>query len=1332
MCNKRCYLHSMTSIRFIILLLLFDTVTTLISAVIIQETMDDLPDTVQPSSTTSPSYDETFEPEKFNYRCLNTDESAREDSLRIGLQITEDPLHQIMTRIFAIFVQNVLTYENVELTNFDVYGNKFGQEDQFHMLEDMTSFFVEYKVTMINVGVRMPPGLYIKVPAHIYEVGSSMPSGRFGWFVPEYQIDRTILEGGAKFGDSFDGLHNSAYLNPLNPFYQQSIIDHDILKSLLENNGAEMHVSAMCKHQHQCVTLIAEYKLDSNFIIEHINETSSFLNVLWLGPNFREKLAWLHNLYQNDSRYKDKRFIVLHWTPSDVIDGTFKYRSIVMPRCEQLDSLMNSFCKYELTPVLKYFYKKASNERYLLHALHNFRLESQDLHNLIMLQQSYMPHNVTNLQMSIGDVYNKVACDWLLHNKDSYMSWMRPDIKEQIRIGGIFPINDTSRGHQNLVSVIDSAVEAVKKDSTTLSNYEFIVPKNDGQCKPDEVLKSFIHFFFIENVLGILGPACSETVEPIAGISKHTNMTVISYSAEGASFVDRKKYPYFFRTIGSNWQYVDAYITLMQRLNWRRVAALTEDGQKYTEYLSHMETVMKEQDLELIANKKFLAEVSPEEMNKILRDLKQRHAKIIIADIHNRNAEVALCEAYKLEMTAYEGYVWFLPAWLSKNFTSVHQLAYNYSCTSEQMKRAFEGHFTIMHTPFGSPKSIMQENRTIEDWLIKNNSSGISNYAGFAYDAVWTYALAADKLLREYSEAVNNLRSETVTKRLAEIIWETDFEGLSGRVRFGQGGSRITDLDIKQWRQTGFVQVGQFKPKIVGIRSAMHTEGGDLILDSNTIEWLSATKPPGDGTYDCTFAALAKTLNTDCDSAVVVFTTILCVLAVVTVSLISFFFWKQRYDSKLERSAKIMKTFGIDLLSPSRNKNNTLDKWEIPKENVVINRRLGEGAFGTVYGGEAQLTSECWTAVAVKTLKAGASSEDRLDFLSEADAMKRFQHKNIVKLLGVCLQSEPIYTIMEFMLYGDLKTYLLARRHLVNDKTTDDSDISPKRLTMYALDVARGLSYLAQQKYVHRDLACRNCLVNAQRVVKLGDFGMARPTFNSDYYRFNRKGMLPVRWMAPESLALGMFTPASDVWAFGVVIYEVITFGSFPYQGLTNNQVLEFVKSGKKLQIPNGVKPQLEGLLNACWSQDVKKRPTATDLVDYISNYQRLLTPCLDFPSASVAMAETESDEMELLPKLRKCSPQTDTTLDLDIVSQASLQNNFERSNQLIQDMPPTQPVENLYVNPMNIETFSAVTPDGYSVMSPLLMHQISETSNSSQARLLPSAPAERQEQTPF
>ena len=110
---------------------------------------------------------------------------------------------------------------------------------------------------------------------------------------------------------------------------------------------------------------------------------------------------------------------------------------------------------------------------------------------------------------------------------------------------------------------------------------------------------------------------------------------------------------------------------------------------------------------------------------------------------------------------------------------------------------------------------------------------------------------------------------------------------------------------------------------------------------------------------------------------------------------------------------------------------------------------------------------------------------------------------------------------------------------------------------------------------MHRDVACRNCLVNSSRTIKLADFGMTRQMFDSDYYRFSRRGMLPVRWMSPESLADGIFSPMSDVWSYGVLLYEIITFGSFPFQGLSNNQVLENVKNGQTLSQPIGIKSQL-------------------------------------------------------------------------------------------------------------------------------------------------------------
>lgn len=587
-----------------------------------------------------------------------------------------------------------------------------------------------------------------------------------------------------------------------------------------------------------------------------------------------------------------------------------------------------------------------------------------------------------------------------------------------------------------------------------------------------------------------------------------------------------------------------------------------------------------------------------------------------------------------------------MPVWLQKDWSD-HVWSKNVSCSSEQITEMLNGHFSLAHEPFADDEAIMQENRTVGEWKQRfrniTKSPPDNDYIGFVYDAVWVYAYALDKLIKESPEYLTDLHSEKTTNRLMQFISNTSFDGLSGRIEFDEGGTRFTNVNVMQWINGQHRRIGNFYPNIseATANSKRSIVGGRLDLNESRIEWLTmgGTKP-SDGTQSCSVQTIVDITGMDCTSALYVITALLCIILVVLVSMASFAFWKRRYDRKLKESAKVMRNFGIDLLSLSSMPVNTLDKWEVCKDRVVINRRLGEGAFGTVYGGEAQIDENGWTAVAVKTLKKGSSTEDRLDFLSEAEAMKRFDHTNVIKLLGVCLQTEPIYTIMEFMLYGDLKTYLLARRHLANGKIHDESDISPKRLTMMALDVARALSYLADMKYVHRDIACRNCLVNAQRIVKLGDFGMARPTFENDYYRFSRKGLLPVRWMAPESLTDGIFTPASDVWSFGILLYEIITFGSFPFQGLTNLQVLEHLKKGNTLVIPNGIKPHLEGLMNACWNLSYKKRPSACEVADFISNYPKLVTPSLDVPLASVEMPETESDQLELIPGLRRSSTQ--------------------------------------------------------------------------------------------
>ncbi|NWU98975.1 ROS1 kinase, partial [Upupa epops] len=268
-----------------------------------------------------------------------------------------------------------------------------------------------------------------------------------------------------------------------------------------------------------------------------------------------------------------------------------------------------------------------------------------------------------------------------------------------------------------------------------------------------------------------------------------------------------------------------------------------------------------------------------------------------------------------------------------------------------------------------------------------------------------------------------------------------------------------------------------------------------------------------------------------------------------------------------------------------------------PRDKLKLHKLLGSGAFGEVYKGTAVdilADGSGESMVAVKTLKKGATDHEKSEFLKEAHLMSKFDHPHILKLLGVCLLNEPQYLILELMEGGDLLSYLRGAR---KQKLQSPLLTLPDLLDI-CLDICKGCAYLEKMHFIHRDLAARNCLVSekeyqtSSRVVKIGDFGLARDIYKNDYYRKRGEGLLPVRWMAPESLIDGVFTNRSDVWAFGVLVWETLTLGQQPYPGFTNTEVLHHVQSGGRLQPPNNCPDDLRNLMTGCWAQEPDHRPT--------------------------------------------------------------------------------------------------------------------------------------------
>ncbi|XP_041988725.1 tyrosine-protein kinase transmembrane receptor Ror-like [Aricia agestis] len=257
---------------------------------------------------------------------------------------------------------------------------------------------------------------------------------------------------------------------------------------------------------------------------------------------------------------------------------------------------------------------------------------------------------------------------------------------------------------------------------------------------------------------------------------------------------------------------------------------------------------------------------------------------------------------------------------------------------------------------------------------------------------------------------------------------------------------------------------------------------------------------------------------------------------------------------------------------------------------------LGEGAFGKVYKGALKKNGET-QYVAVKALKENASAKTKADFRREIDLISELNHENIVCIVGVALREEPLCMLFEFMARGDLHEFLMGRA------PPSGKGLPAMRLLNIACNIASGMQYLASHHYVHRDLAARNCLVSDDFVVKISDFGLSRDIYSSDYYRVQSKSLLPVRWMPPESILYGKFTTESDIWSYGVVLWEIYSYGLQPYYGYSNQEVIAMVRAGELLAAPAACPPPMYALMRDCWRHVPQRRPNFEEIVHRLQDW---------------------------------------------------------------------------------------------------------------------------------
>uniref|UniRef100_A0A6Q2XTH9 receptor protein-tyrosine kinase n=1 Tax=Esox lucius TaxID=8010 RepID=A0A6Q2XTH9_ESOLU len=264
----------------------------------------------------------------------------------------------------------------------------------------------------------------------------------------------------------------------------------------------------------------------------------------------------------------------------------------------------------------------------------------------------------------------------------------------------------------------------------------------------------------------------------------------------------------------------------------------------------------------------------------------------------------------------------------------------------------------------------------------------------------------------------------------------------------------------------------------------------------------------------------------------------------------------------------------------------------VDRHKLTLGKTLGEGEFGSVMEGSL-IQEESVLKVAVKTMKIAICTRSEMeDFLREAACMKEFDHQNVMRLLGVCLQTvesegypSPV-VILPYMKHGDLHSYLLYSR------LGDCPVYLPSHmLVKFMMDIAKGMEYLSCKNFIHRDLAARNCMLNENMNVCVADFGLSKKIYNGDYYRQGRISKMPVKWIAIESLADRVYTTKSDVWSFGVTMWEIATRGQTPYPGVENSEIYDYLRQGNRLKQPPDCLDSIYAMMFSCWLLSPKDRP---------------------------------------------------------------------------------------------------------------------------------------------
>ncbi|XP_026738358.1 uncharacterized protein LOC113501428 [Trichoplusia ni] len=825
--------------------------------------------------------------------------------------------------------------------------------------------------------------------------------------------------------------------------------------------------------------------------------------------------------------------------------------------------------------------------------------------DLLQLIYDFDPSNQTlrlllELELNGTDI-EEAACAWALTHQNELNAWNVIARREKFYVKFFYCEDDGDiMKYVDLISIIMShhESEAIK------NNFEIVVQAKPYNCSNPKNLSKKIHelekYVQFDRLVSIIAAGVVGATEAAAQASR-MHVPLLLIDAVAAIPAGRSAEPTnLWRVLGQSRHLALALQRFVQDSGWTRIAVLSQITPLAAELYA------KISDGATFAHREYRIPIRPskqEVVNSLL--LLRTKAPIIFVNADCRVASVIMAAAIELEMSFDKGFVWIFREWPNTTVPTT-LLTVSFWARGEEGVARESWHQPLLTKLKGLWPSGVWPPRALA--IVDAFLMSLAGFSG---------------MLLKKPNARHDLHSVATMRAFYKSLNQKPMKGINRVMQYKEGVVEESYVFVDEWHGDRFSRLAAWR-----VNASERTVIGPYQRPEHL--------PHEDGASTCV-ARAGNDFEPVCYDSMWV-----AALLLLAISPPALIFYRRALERRLLQAREIQ-------LLECRQHVAALAAYLVEREAIELREELGTGHFGCVRQALLRLPGRGSRYVAAKALRENVSPAEESEFLREACTIASLHHEHIVRLVGVCISNGPPLVLMELAFFGDLLNYLRARRHLAeNVERTDQETYAPVEeaahvsgleLTRLAREAASALAYLGSRGVVHRDVRAANCLVDARRSLKLADFGMARETVvgaeGAPEYACRRRAMFPVLWMAPESLAHGVFSAATDVWALGVLVLELVTLGARPYGSMSPLRVLEYVAAGGCPPLPLDATPKTRALVQLCWQREAERRPSAAEVHSYLTARPRALRAALRIEQrpADADSGIGESPSTELLPK---------------------------------------------------------------------------------------------------